>query len=366
MLSSLFKLALEKNQDMKASAPDVKINTYSCRLAYTSLFDSMFMTGLSQIIQNTNEMKNDYPTFNNFILNNLRMNRDINDCNKKYQPSQNELNNFMLLNNMNEHTKNYITKLCDVILDDNYDISKENDKSIITYYCLLKYIPIYFDIISGCYKYYDDGDRFNKCNDINKIIDKMGPQFSSLKININTQPNYMSVVCILKDCKDSNELNNLILKYNAELNKLLKYKSNGNKKDKVTKEEVEPVEEKSKTNKKKEVVETNEAVVKETDNTKKPKKKKEKIPAAVRKIVWNTYIGKDNPIGKCLCCSEEDISSTNFECGHIKSEKNGGEVTIENLRPICGNCNKSIGGNNMDEFMDRYKIKKPKNWNGLC
>ncbi len=95
------------------------------------------------------------------------------------------------------------------------------------------------------------------------------------------------------------------------------------------------------------------------------KKKKEKIPSTVRKIVWNTYIGKDKTIGNCLCCDAEEISNTNFECGHIKSEKNGGEITIENLRPICGHCNKSIGSNNMDEFMDRYKIKKPSNWNGI-
>ena len=98
----------------------------------------------------------------------------------------------------------------------------------------------------------------------------------------------------------------------------------------------------------------------------KPKKKgKEKIPVAVRKIVWNTYIGKDNVKGKCLCCNGEDITSTNFECGHVKSEKNGGEVSIDNLRPICSSCNKSMGTNDMDEFMTRYKIKKPKNWNGI-
>ena len=98
----------------------------------------------------------------------------------------------------------------------------------------------------------------------------------------------------------------------------------------------------------------------------KPKSKaKAKIPAAVRKIVWNTYIGKDKPTGKCLVCSDEDISNTNFECGHVKSAMNGGDITIENLRPICGNCNKSIGGNNMDIFMDKHKIKKPENWMGL-
>jgi len=109
-----------------------------------------------------------------------------------------------------------------------------------------------------------------------------------------------------------------------------------------------------------------ETVIIESDTKKiKPIQRKAKIPAAVRKIVWNTYIGKDKNVGKCLCCDAEDISNINFECGHIKSEKNGGEVNIENLRPICGHCNKSIGSKNMDEFMTLYKIKKPTNWNGI-
>lgn len=97
----------------------------------------------------------------------------------------------------------------------------------------------------------------------------------------------------------------------------------------------------------------------------KPKKRKVKIPAAVRKIVWNTYIGKDKNVGKCLCCDAEDISYNNFECGHIINDHDGGEVNIENLRPICGHCNKSIGSKNMDQFMTLYKIKKLNNWNGI-
>jgi hypothetical protein len=49
---------------------------------------------------------------------------------------------------------------------------------------------------------------------------------------------------------------------------------------------------------------------KQKDDSAKPKTKaKAKIPAAVRKIVWNTYIGKDNTTGKCLVCSDEDISN---------------------------------------------------------
>ena len=49
----------------------------------------------------------------------------------------------------------------------------------------------------------------------------------------------------------------------------------------------------------------------------------------------------------------------------LKVKKNGGEISIENLRPICSNCNKSIGSKDMDDFMTKYKIKKPKNWNGI-
>jgi hypothetical protein len=97
----------------------------------------------------------------------------------------------------------------------------------------------------------------------------------------------------------------------------------------------------------------------------KKKPAKEKIPSAVKRIVWNTYIGKDHLKGKCLCCNAEEVTASNFECGHVKSEKNGGLVTVDNLRPICSNCNKSVGGNDMDDFMKRYKIKTPKNWNGL-
>ena len=158
------------------------------------------------------------------------------------------------------------------------------------------------------------------------------------------------------------ELYKIISKYYIEIIKFNKYKIKSTSKS-IPKDKPEiPVENKVKKEPKVKETVVNEVV---PDVTNKSKKKKEKIPAAVRKIVWNTYIGKDNNVGKCLCCSAEDISNTNFECGHIKSEKNGGEVNIENLRPICGHCNKSISGNNMDEFMDRYKIKKPSNWNGI-
>ena len=40
-----------------------------------------------------------------------------------------------------------------------------------------------------------------------------------------------------------------------------------------------------------------------------------------------------------------------FECGHVKAKTNGGKNSVENLRPICGICNKSMGTNHMYDFM---------------
>jgi hypothetical protein len=95
------------------------------------------------------------------------------------------------------------------------------------------------------------------------------------------------------------------------------------------------------------------------------KKRKKVIPQVIRKIVWNKYIGLKNSIGKCLCCNAEEISIYNYECGHVISEFNGGDIIVQNLRPICSHCNRSVGSCNMDEFMDKYGIEKCKNWNGI-
>lgn len=85
------------------------------------------------------------------------------------------------------------------------------------------------------------------------------------------------------------------------------------------------------------------------------KSKKERIPATVRNIVWVTHF-QTSKKGQCWLCKVEDISSANFECGHVVSEKNGGKPTIDNLRPICGFCNKSVGTMNMEDFKRKYNI----------
>ena len=84
----------------------------------------------------------------------------------------------------------------------------------------------------------------------------------------------------------------------------------------------------------------------------KEKKKKNKLSASLRYKVWNTYIGIEYGSGKCFCCFTTYIYQQSFECGHVISVNQGGIDSVENLRPICSLCNKSMGILNMDKFCD--------------
>lgn len=93
-----------------------------------------------------------------------------------------------------------------------------------------------------------------------------------------------------------------------------------------------------------------------THNTIK-KYKKEKIPSTLRALVWNTYIGEGEGRGSCYACEKEKLNPFEFECGHIIAESKGGETNLDNLRPVCTKCNRSIGSQNMDDFKKKYIMK---------
>jgi hypothetical protein len=82
-------------------------------------------------------------------------------------------------------------------------------------------------------------------------------------------------------------------------------------------------------------------------------KKKKKIPKTIKNLVWDTYIGEDLGSGPCYVCSKK-INAKDFECGHIIAESKGGDITVDNLRPVCRTCNGSVGSMNMDEFKKIY------------
>lgn len=86
------------------------------------------------------------------------------------------------------------------------------------------------------------------------------------------------------------------------------------------------------------------------------KYKKVNIPLTVKSLVWDKYVGIDIGRTKCYCCKLNHITMISFHCGHVIPEVYGGEITVENLRPICQSCNSSMGSQNMNEFMKKYKL----------
>ena len=73
------------------------------------------------------------------------------------------------------------------------------------------------------------------------------------------------------------------------------------------------------------------------------KKRKDTIPVKLREEVWIKQMGRAFE-GKCptTWCTN-NITVFDFESGHNVPESRGGPTTIENLVPICGRCNRSMG-----------------------
>lgn len=98
--------------------------------------------------------------------------------------------------------------------------------------------------------------------------------------------------------------------------------------------------------------------IEEEPPKKRESRKKEPIPAAIKTLVWNKYIGEKIAEAKCMCCRVSSISMRHFHCSHVLSEKYGGGVTIDNLRPTCANCNLSMGTSNMADFISKFGLHK--------
>lgn len=93
----------------------------------------------------------------------------------------------------------------------------------------------------------------------------------------------------------------------------------------------------------------------------KNKIKKNKIPPKLRMMVWDKYIGKNIGKSECLCCETATISQMDFQCGHVVSEANGGDLHIDNMLPICPVCNNSMKTQDLFEFKNTFEdFTKPK------
>lgn len=95
------------------------------------------------------------------------------------------------------------------------------------------------------------------------------------------------------------------------------------------------------------------------------KYEKKKIPQHLRVEVWLKTNGETFSV-KCpvkWCTSKITVFA--HECGHVVPESKGGKTTVDNLRPICGECNRGMGNNyTIDEWSIKFaSSKRPKsNW----
>jgi hypothetical protein len=105
------------------------------------------------------------------------------------------------------------------------------------------------------------------------------------------------------------------------------------------------------------IVGNSETPVKQQGGGKKEKKAPEgrlTIPKSVRGQSWDKWIGSKQGLAPCFCCRINEISKAQFECGHVMPDALGGLPTVENLRPICLPCNRSMGTIDMRQFCRTY------------
>ena len=84
----------------------------------------------------------------------------------------------------------------------------------------------------------------------------------------------------------------------------------------------------------------------------KPTNKRKNIPKGIKNMVWRNQYGEDLS-GPCLIC-KSTIQINNFEASHIISHANGGSDKVDNLRPLCFDCNRSMNKKNWSDYVNQY------------
>ncbi len=166
-------------------------------------------------------------------------------------------------------------------------------------------------------------------------LDKLAEMVSSQKVNVNVKAN---------NDNDNNNNNNNLVDYNAytapALRKLCDHKNIKVKKSAKKEELISALQ-----NPNQQKEEEDEKIIKVVKKEATPKRT---IPKRIRTELWKVSFG-DTLNGKCYVC-DRNLEIDNFEAGHIISEKNGGDIVIDNLKVVCKPCNTSCGTRNLEDF----------------
>jgi 5-methylcytosine-specific restriction endonuclease McrA len=79
--------------------------------------------------------------------------------------------------------------------------------------------------------------------------------------------------------------------------------------------------------------------------------------------VWLNTFGEHYKRKCCVSWCSEMITCMRFEVGHNIPESKGGGLDINNLRPICGKCNKSMGNQYTIDEYSRLSNPAENPWN---
>lgn len=83
-----------------------------------------------------------------------------------------------------------------------------------------------------------------------------------------------------------------------------------------------------------------------------------KVPKHVARLVWEHYCGPTWK-AKCYvkwCGNVMHCMSSDWHVGHNIPESKGGLTTVQNLRPICSDCNLGMGSRlTIDKWTSLYR-----------
>ena len=71
----------------------------------------------------------------------------------------------------------------------------------------------------------------------------------------------------------------------------------------------------------------------------------------LKNALWTLYT--DNPTAysnPCFCCRTKQITVLDCVIGHVVAKADGGPKNVENTRPICADCNNTMGKKNLLDY----------------
>lgn len=78
------------------------------------------------------------------------------------------------------------------------------------------------------------------------------------------------------------------------------------------------------------------------------------IPKQIRRMVWAKCNDARSVEGLCYVCSET-LHFDNMECGHDMPHHLGGRAELDNLWPLCRDCNRTMGIRRVEDFKRWYQ-----------